>query len=239
MSSFMGDTSECIAHFAATYAGQDCKVLMAEFCGVEPSTVQSWIAGQNEPTGDRITKLRVFLQLVGYRVHELDDLARSIRDLCTMVALGICSPEEVRDQLGYKNVQDVYRVLRGDSEPMRQKQERLARLLTALQPELDKRLPSWKARIEEACEGNGSSVRPSVASAAPSAPPPAIVTTVVESVPSEAVVSHLVLALSALLDGLEDTVDNDRTAERTRFADSVGKARLVKLHTQLEDLLQL
>jgi hypothetical protein len=144
----MGTTEECTANLVERYSTNLLRPIIAEFCGVVEPTVLRWFNGDNVPVGPELIKLRVFLQLAGYRVDELDMLGRQIRRLGEIIAVGLMTSEEVRDALDYKNVQDVYRLIRhGITRTVPSRQRKLERLVENLDEEREQKLAVWQGRI--------------------------------------------------------------------------------------------
>ncbi len=237
----MGDTGECLAHFRAKFPTDSTRPLLAEFCHVTTDTVGRWFNGRNLPVGEELIRLRIFLALANYRVSELDDLSKSLRELAQVIALDVMTPDEVRQALGYKNIQDVYRVVLRGTGLMADKVRKLARILGETRDNLDKRLAMWNARLEDVIADAVNAPRGRQA-------PPAPVSTIVETlgVSNEAVViDHLVAALSAVLDNgskgrstsTGHFVPEPLPEERIRLIQEfVDDSRLRRLITQLEML---
>lgn len=225
----MGTTAECLEHFAKSYPTDDTRPVLAEFCGVINPTAGRWLNGRNLPSGDELIRLMVFLQLAGNRVSELDKVPRTYRQLAQVIAVGILGPDEVKKKLGYRNTQDVYRLLRGGGL-LKDKQLKLKLLLDETQEELNGKLASWKARIEDLIG------EPSAKSRRSSQPPePTVEQAVVAIAPmaqtSVEVIDHLVAALSAALD--TGTSPEEQIA---LIRETVDPFRLRKLVSQLEAL---
>jgi hypothetical protein len=187
----MGDTVECLVHLVERHSAEAVRPLLAEFCGVVDDTVRRWINQGKLP-------LRTFLHLAGYTIDELAELPRMDRELVQVVGLGILSPETVRTELGYKNVQDVYRVLLRGAGVMSDKRRKVENILKASEGELKRRRARWQARLEDSLGVSRSSE--------PAAPVTAVDTSLLSGVAHEPeIVEHLMFALSyALENGSQD-----------------------------------
>lgn len=242
----MDSTEKCMMHFSETFPTDRTRPLLAEFCGVEKRTPSDWLHGRNLPAGETLIKLRIFLSLVGYRVAELDNLSDSFRQLAHVIAVvERFSPDEVRQRLDYRNVQDVYRlVLRGNAGTlMENRLEKLKLLLEEAADELKMKLAMWRARIQEVIgDVSTTATNPSPGYRGSSSlerhlVPKSAATVATPALPE--VVDHLVRALTTLFDGLYDQMDGEFEVfdeQRRQVRDQVGSERLRKLIDQLDML---
>jgi hypothetical protein len=232
---FMGDTAACLAHFGARFDESVSAPLLAEFCGVIELTSTGWLRGSALPKGAGKIKLRVFLALAGYQVDEFSDLPRKTRDLTSVIAFDLASPEEVTARVGYKNVQDLYRVLLGGGGMSTDKQRKLDELLDEFESKLNRSRARWRARLETLLGVDFSDPAP-VAGVVLQEP--------VGRADEPELVGHLIDALSLVLDnGNQDSIGpranvpmplpEDRVREIIEFIDE-GKIR--RLVAQLEML---
>jgi len=143
-----GTTSGCFEHFAHNFPGDASVQLLAEFCKVQGLAVQQWVGGKRFPQGEALIRLQVFLHLAEYRVNELLELPKPLRQLAQVIAVDVLSVEDVRTQLGYHNTQEVYRLLRNGGL-IRDRQNKLERILGENSKELDRQLATWRAQIED------------------------------------------------------------------------------------------
>ena len=87
---------------------------VAAFCRVQPQAVLSW-QDERWPRGESLYRLWAFLEFRGYRISELEQLPNPSHQLLLIVASGQLSFEDVRVELKYQNLQDVYRLFRHGS----------------------------------------------------------------------------------------------------------------------------
>lgn len=234
----MGTTQECVANLAETYSVDQIKAPVAELCKVEPETAREWLLGRRLPVGEALLRLRIFLQLAGYRVSELDDLPKSVRTVAQMIALDVITLDEATKQLDYTQPQEVFRVVLRNSSMMGQRQRLLLKLAEEGQPELEKKLAMWQAHLEEVLPNTAGPRRvvpAEVTEAAPTSAAKVINTDCVADA-----VDGLVAALSALLDNGTQPGHSApmpvKAPLRVAILDRVQEPRLRRLIAQLEML---
>lgn len=231
----LGDTQTCVQRIGDDHSHDDIRPLLAEFCGVEKSTVGRWLNGRNLPVGEPLIKLRVLLEVAGYNVSEMGELKKSLRELAQIIGFGIISLDEVRRRLDYSQTQEVYRLVLNGSGMVPKRVRRLEMLLDEHRSKIDKQRTIWSNRLDEVI---GTSERPAPSSmtrqsTAPSTNQVASVVTV----PSF-VVNHTVEALIGMLDTL-DYVSDQAVTRRRELAAFIGSDRLDDLIDRLERLARL
>jgi hypothetical protein len=222
----------CLSHMASRFGVEGCKPLLAEFCEVVESTVGMWLLKGTLPTGEGLIKQRVFLDLAGYRVNELQELPRKSRQLCQVIGFGMMTADEVKTELGYKNVQDLYRVLLRGQSMLPDKQHKMDQLLERSADELKRHRARWQAKIEDTLDIDLSA--PQVQTAGEQ-PVPAF-----SGHPHEPeIVDSLITALSLVLDngnqeGWRSHAPMPLSERRSKaIRDYVGDDKLRRLEAQL------
>lgn len=142
---FRGHLYECLKHLAERFnrvmpkgkhGAVSAKNPMAEFCGVAVNSVTRWFDGsERAPVGETSLKLMCFLDTNGYRVIELERMARPHRKFAELIGFGLISAQEAIVLLGYVRCRNLYRVLKGEKEPGKDKEAKM--------------WSSWKERKEE------------------------------------------------------------------------------------------
>lgn len=144
-----GTTAECLADFFKQHPEKEARDKLADFVGVQELAVRRWQTGGNVPKGDSLLKTRVFLDLIGYKVKEFEELPGLTREFTKLIAFGLITEEGARDLLEYKNIQDVFRVvLKGDGL-YPQRQHRLTRFVENSTEELERYLADWRGRLSD------------------------------------------------------------------------------------------
>lgn len=119
---FRGHLEECFKHLGTTLGSRmpkgspgvrQIKESIAGFCGVTVDTVTRWQKGRLFPIGEILIRLMCYLDLVGYRVIELERMPRFRRGFVELVGFGLLSGQEVAEFLGYATPRSLYRVLQG------------------------------------------------------------------------------------------------------------------------------
>lgn len=152
MPEFTGSTEECLADFFRSYDWPLGKKLLAEFTEVGEQTVRCWrltstAPNGNDPLGKQLLKVRVFLDMVGYNVKELDELPDLARRLGKVVAFGILTLDEVREKLDYRNSNEVYGILLRGTGLVVHRQHRMQRLVESHADAVKAAAESWKERL--------------------------------------------------------------------------------------------
>lgn len=142
-----GTTTECLVDFFGKHPDLDTRYTLAEFAGVQESTVRRWQVGGNMPKGSPLLKVRVFLDLIGYKVKEFSELPELARQFAQLIAFGLISEEAARELLDYKNLQDVYRVLLKGEGLMPQRVHRLRRFVESSTDELNQYSADWLEKL--------------------------------------------------------------------------------------------
>jgi hypothetical protein len=116
---FRGHLDECLehlrqcleAHFPRGLKGAEkARQPIADFCAVEATTVRSWLRQENPPSGIGRVSLMCFLDLLGYRVIELEKF-QSMREFAELIGYRLISVKEAAEALGYANNHHIYEVL--------------------------------------------------------------------------------------------------------------------------------
>ncbi len=251
----VGDTRECLKDYFERYPTDEAQGLVARFTGANGQTIKDWDTGKYRPNGELLLKLRCFLDLVGYRVIEFEELPDVARQFARLIAYDIFSLEDAKQALDYRDIRAVYDVLLRSQGLMRDRALRLERNVKDNLGLLNEADAMWRPIIEEFklnAVSNVSKVADPLVSlpddVVEEEPAPVLATLpspVVSYEPDSSydeakVVDHMVAALSVLLDN--GVQGNDRTPaplpgrRRKRIFDQIGENRLRKLIAKLEML---
>lgn len=108
---------------------------VATFCHVQPQAVLSWKSGR-WPRGESLYLLWAFLGFRGYRLAELEQLPKPSHQLLLIVASGLLSFKDVKEELKYQNLQGVYRLFSHASGLTKERAWKLEELVRQYTPVL-------------------------------------------------------------------------------------------------------
>lgn len=120
---YRGHFPECFKHFRTRFAARvpkgspralQEKQPIADFCGVKVDSLTRWLnTGKRLPVGEQHIKLMCYLDLIGYRVLELENMSTTIRNFAELIGYGIFSGPQAAKLLGYSAPTSLYTVLDG------------------------------------------------------------------------------------------------------------------------------
>ena len=217
---FRGHWEECLKHLAVrilakgpkgTWGASKVKQPMADFCGVKVKTIVRWFNGGG-PNGTELIKLLCYMDLMGYRVIELERMKAGRRGFAELVGFGILSIEQVVELLGYSNTTTLFQVLHGHQNPDEVKDQKMWDIWKARKEELDR-------RKEEVRKQNGLDALPKVDQVAEKVSP---VLATSGRIPRHTAAILVAVGLQSLLaeDLFEDFSEND-CAELRQTADKL------------------
>lgn len=131
---FRGRFQECLQDFIRRLAlkipklsvgSGKAKRTIAEFCGVGSQAVKCWLAQKNLPQGLSLLKFMCWLDMMSYRVVELEEMATSRRGFAELIAFGVISSEQAATMVGYTRVANLFQVLRGDFGTSQEKDQKM------------------------------------------------------------------------------------------------------------------
>lgn len=142
---FRGHFGECIKHLGASIVLQtpkgsrgaaEARKPLADFCGVTIASVARWFHSSGTlPVGEPCIRMMCYLNMVGYRVIELERMPRVLRNFAELVGFGLLSSEDAAELLGYSTTSTLYQVLHGQQGTSEDKDRKM--------------WDAWKARKEE------------------------------------------------------------------------------------------
>jgi len=136
---------------------------MAIFCGIQGKSILEWFNEKTKPKGTQLFKCMCYLDMIGYRVIELERTKRVKRNIVELIGFGVFSSQQVTELLGYTSSSHFFRAMEGQADKtMEQKMWDL-----------------WKERKEE-LDKKKQEAKPQaivVPAAAPAAAPAVIVET--------------------------------------------------------------
>ena len=140
---FRGHFDECLDHLKkrldekapkGTRGVRTVKEPIAAFCLVGIEAVHRWLQG-HPPKGIAYLRLMCYLDMIGYKVIEMERLKKSRRYFLELIGYGLLSPEKANGLIGYSENKHLYKVLSGKENTSKDKDERMWN--------------AWKERREE------------------------------------------------------------------------------------------
>lgn len=131
---FRGHWEECLKHLDTRISSKAPKGLrgaeqarkpLADFCGVKTPTVTRWFSGVVLPRGTELIRLLCYMDLMGYKVIELERMKAGRRGFAELVGFGLLSIEQAAELLGYVNTMTLYQVLHGYQNPDKEKDQKM------------------------------------------------------------------------------------------------------------------
>lgn len=122
---------------------------VAEFTHATSGSVEKWIAGRFHPKGEKLTRLRVLLDLLGYRVKAFDELVQPVKELARSIALDLVTVDEAREMLRYTDEKALFDlVVRGGGMQV-QRQYPLERFVERSADELAEATSRFREEFKE------------------------------------------------------------------------------------------
>jgi uncharacterized coiled-coil protein SlyX len=140
-----GHLEECVYNFNGKLANlarksaqkQKIMVSMASFCGVSIDTARRWLRGtEANPIAESKIKLMCYLDLLGYKVIELENMGDSLRNLAELIAFGLITTAQAIKIIGYSRPTVLYRIFYGQENTSAEKKEKIWQLIRAKKNEL-------------------------------------------------------------------------------------------------------
>lgn len=142
---FRGHLEECLWHLGTSLASSvpkgsrgaaQAKKPLADFCGVTIDSVTRWFHGTGSfPIGEPLIKLMCYLDMVGYRVIELERIPKVRRNFAELIGYGLLTSNQAAELLGYSSTSTLYQVLQGHHGASEDKDQKM--------------WDAWKERKEE------------------------------------------------------------------------------------------
>lgn len=256
---FRGHLDECWQHFtAAVYAAapkgsprmREMIVPMTEFCGVTLKTILRWLYGNGTdqmPTGLTHFKLMAFLDMLGYRVIELENLNATLRGVLELLAYDVVSVELLNKRTGVESVSCNYisTVIRGLQRPSEARMRALWDLWKEHKGALETAKHTQRQKYPPLAQFLGRAVVPAARAAAKDAVPQSDTSQAVKSAESSLVLqadARIILNLSSalvlVLDAYPAAEMSPRTLTALRQASSLPKliGQLALVQARLMDV---
>jgi len=132
---FRGHLDECLRYLGRIFNAQIAKRSknvskarqpMADFCGVSSETVKIWLDGNSAlPIGEPHIKLMFYLDMLGYKVIELERMKKPRRNFAALIGFGLLSIEQAIQLVGYAKTSPLFKVLRGEENTSKGKESKM------------------------------------------------------------------------------------------------------------------
>lgn len=205
----MDDIRTCVARLVNNQPG--AHQAMADFCEVGTPAVLSWAEGKHFPKGKELVRVLVFVQAAGYRSSDWADMTVLSRELAKLVAYKLVSLEDVREDVGYEQMNGVLSTILRGNAPTTTRLYRIERLLEAYKKEIeaaDSELRAKLGGIQDDSLPAGTQlaeVRVVASTAHADADTPSVIATEVQATPAD--VSTLVRPTVLMIEALASLID--------------------------------
>lgn len=208
---------------------------MANFCGITFDPASRWLHGGGSgsmPIGDQKIKLMCWLDLIGFRIIELENMTESFRGLAELIAFGLTTGAEAAKSIGFAKASTVYKIIYEQMNTTNEKKEIIWQLVKEKKAELlqakekaGKQLPAFIATLFY-------NTLPTEASA----PEPEHVNAELIGTPANTFIQGFLSLLQGINTLLESEAANTLTdKELTALPDNQAEC-IVKLATKLQTL---
>ncbi len=145
---FRGHFEECLNHFNLIIASRapkhtreatQIKRIMADFCGVDLRCIDRWLRCKNPHGGAQYFRVMCYLDMVGYRVIELERMPKVLRNIAELISFGIISADETVELLQYSQKSQLFAVIRGDYGISQEKEQRAWNIWKQRREDLEKK----------------------------------------------------------------------------------------------------
>lgn len=154
---FRGHLDECVEHLSrclhsrfpkGTNGARRALEPIAKFCGADTQTVACWLRESGAKTiGEKRIRLICFLDMVGYRVLEVESLGYPRKDMLKVIAFNVLTVRETAMACGYAGEQSLYRLFFSNSGVNLQSHQKMCQLLATRKCELAQKVAEAKTEF--------------------------------------------------------------------------------------------
>jgi hypothetical protein len=119
---FRGHMDECLGHLDDALTAKvpkNSKGILQfrrpifRFCGVEDKTLKRWLRADTSPSGEAWIKLMCCLDILGYRIIELERMPKALKGCVELIGFGFYSGQQLAERLSFAQTFSIYSVLKG------------------------------------------------------------------------------------------------------------------------------
>ncbi len=119
---FRGHFEECVQHLRQALLSQlpenlagaeEQRKPIAEFCDVTTRGVAQLLTNDMKTFAWRVIRFMCYLDMIGYRVIELEGMKPAVRCFTELIGYGIFTPQAACEAIGYVAVSTLYDVMKG------------------------------------------------------------------------------------------------------------------------------
>lgn len=116
-----GHYDECLEHLANWFnqvaprglkGSRQAKKPVADFCRVSLATVSRWL-NNSPPTGGDLFKIICYMDMLGYKIIELERMQLGRRNFVELLGYSVISPDQALEILRYSSTSTLYKALNG------------------------------------------------------------------------------------------------------------------------------
>jgi len=155
-----GKLLECMKHYREIDDDFSGRKMMAEFIGCSyEGSVLYWFSRLKQPTSKNFNGLAFFLEMLGYKVKEIQGLASEAHDLAKAIAFRVVSVEESAEALGV-TPNTILRIISGRNQAMSKTKDRINRYLADKAIKVTAQESAWWSKTSRVSKPhlNGSEV---------------------------------------------------------------------------------
>lgn len=143
-------TEEALRDYFQRFHGSYGRSLLSYFTGAKLSTtVKDWCDGKYAPRGDYLLRVRCFLDLVGYRLFEFDELPEVGKRFARLIAFNIFTVTNACIALGYASEQQVYTFLLRGAGVKRLRGIKVQQIVQDNLMRIEEQTALWRPLIDE------------------------------------------------------------------------------------------
>ena len=119
---FRGHVDECIEHFRHALLSQlpeglqgaaEQRKPVVQFCDVDDAALRRLLQTERNNMGALVIRMMCYLDMVGYRVIELENLPAGVRGFTELIGYRLLHPQHAYKLVGFRDTSSLYDVIKG------------------------------------------------------------------------------------------------------------------------------